>query len=398
MRHSYYTLHSHEVQDHAAGLIDQHIGIADYSAKCSAATIFHVLFAAAASLISIVTACAHLRRAPSRETLRKALLATLPDYAQLQRGVNRALVGDLPKALRQHKQRLAIDLHLVPYYGEPDQEAKEVYRSKAEKGTNNYHAYATAYVIFHGQRFTVALTPVEQGEAMKVVVQRLLTLARQAGVRPRLLLLDRGFYAVEVIRYLQRARVPFLMPTIARGRQPSAGKPATGIRAFKLCKQSGWGQHTLVSGKAQATVSLCVYCGNYRGQWKKHGRFAWVYAYGGITPCSPRWLADTYRLRFGIETSYRQLKQGQIKTCTRQPKLRFFYVALALILRNVWVWLHWEVLSSPHRGRRRIRLERLRLKEMLLWLLSVSESVLGVDDQTFTERPTKSRVTVGQRK
>src|SRR4051812_10735180 len=118
MRHSYYTLHSHEVQDHAAGLIDHHIGIADYSPKCSATTIFHVLFAAAASLISIVAACAHFRRAPSRETLRQALLATLPDYAQLQRGVNRALVGDLPKVLRQRKQRMAIDLHLVPSYGE----------------------------------------------------------------------------------------------------------------------------------------------------------------------------------------------------------------------------------------------------------------------------------------
>jgi hypothetical protein len=185
------------------------------------------------------------------------------------------------------------------------------------------------------------------------------------------------------------------MPAIARGRKPSAAKPATGIRAFKLCKHSGWGQHTLESDKDKATVSICVYCGNYRGQWKKHGRFAWAYAYWGIKPSSQRWVADTYRLRFGIETSYRQLNQGRIKTCTRQPKVRFFYVAVALILRNVWVWLHWEVLSSPHRGRRRIYLQRLRLKEMLLWLLYLSESALGVYDETLTERPTKLKVTIG---
>ena len=67
--------------------------------------------------------------------------------------------------------------------------------------------------------------------------------------------------------------------------------------------------------------------------------------------------------------------------------MRFFYIALALILRNVWVWLHWEVLSSPRRGRRQVRLERLRFKAMLLWLLHVTESILGIADETFTERP-----------
>jgi len=64
---------------------------------------------------------------------------------------------------------------------------------------------------------------------------------------------------------------------------------------------------------------------------------------------------------------------------------------LALILRNVWVWLHWEILSSPRRGRRRIRPERLRFKAMLLWLLHVAESILGIVDETFTERPAKTK-------
>src|SRR3989442_52054 len=82
---------------------------------------------------------------------------------------------------------------------------KEIYRSQAKDGTNNFHAYASAYVVCKGQRFTVALTPVERGEKMKDVVQRLLTQARRASIRPGLLLLDRGFYCVEVIRYLQAA-------------------------------------------------------------------------------------------------------------------------------------------------------------------------------------------------
>jgi hypothetical protein len=57
-----------------------------------------------------------------------------------------------------------------------------------------------------------------------------------------------------------------------------------------------------------------------------------------------------------------------------------------LVLRNVWVWLHWEVLSTPRRGGRLIRLERLRLKAMLHWLFQVIEMTFGTIDETFTER------------
>lgn len=387
MRKPKYTVSRQDVQAHTAALLEQTAGLKPTEGKCTLTILIHLVCAAAARLTSLYDACAQMKDAPSGETARKALLATLPDYAKLQQGVNRALVGDVPKPLRQRKQRVAIDLHLVPYYGLPMDDPKEIYRSQAKAGTHNFHAYASAYVVFHGQRFTIALTPVEYGEKMKPIVQRLLTLIRKTCVRPGLLLLDRGFYSIEVIRYLQQARVPFLMPAVGRGRKPKEGEPLTGIRAFQKWKASGWTQHTLMSGKAKATVSICVHCGNHNGKRKKRGRYAWVYAYWGFKPNSTRWMKDTYRSRFGIETSYRQLNEARIKTCTRNPVVRFFFIALALILRNVWVWFHWERLSTPRRGRRRLRLERLRFKAMLLWLLHAAEELLGVFDTTFTERP-----------
>src|SRR5262245_52143955 len=83
---------------------------------------------------------------------------------------------------------------------------------------------------------------------------------------------------------------------------------------------------------------------NLRGERGKRGRQALVYAYGGgLRPGSYPWVKETYRRRFAIETSYRQLRQARIKTSTRDPLRRLLYVAVALILRNVWVWLHWGV-------------------------------------------------------
>src|SRR5215472_3287646 len=78
---------------------------------------------------------------------RTALLATLPAIHELQRRLNRALQGDLPKALRRRRPPLALDLTLLPYHGEPLHEANEVYRGQAKYGTGHFHAYATAYAI-----------------------------------------------------------------------------------------------------------------------------------------------------------------------------------------------------------------------------------------------------------
>src|SRR5258708_6881983 len=99
---------------------------------------------------------------------------------------------------------------------------------------------------------------------MADVVKRLLRQAGEAGVKPRLLLLDKGFYSVEVIRYLQSARVPFVMPAKVQGRKPKGAPPATGIRAFKQWKKSGWRTHTWTdSKKRRASVRIGVYCGNH---------------------------------------------------------------------------------------------------------------------------------------
>lgn len=68
-----------------------------------------------------------------------------------------------------------------------------------------------------------------------------------------------------------------------------------------------------------------------------------------------------------IETTYRQMNEVRIRTSSRDPLLRFLYVAIALILRNVWAWCHLNWLAL-HRGGVIIRDELLRLGSMLLWL------------------------------
>jgi hypothetical protein len=391
MRTPYSTITPHTVQAHAQGHLQKHLRLKDHGPKCQASVLWSILLYAAARLVSLAAACAALRDAPSDSAVHDALLAGLPDYAELQRRLNRALRGDLPDALRRKPQPLAIDLILIPYHGLPLDDPNEVYRGQAKSGTTHFHAYATAYVIRKGLRFTVGLTPVYQGEALTDVIRRLLGQAAKASVRPRYLLLDRGFCSVDVIRYLQAGRRAFLMPVPKRGRKADHPQGPSGTQIFATWKSSGWGQYTMTNAhKRKATFAVCVKCRNRRGERGQHGREALVYAYGGLQPSSFRWVQQTYRSRFAIETSYRQLHQARIRTCTRDPWLRLLYVGIALILRNVWVWLHWEVLAVRRRGHRRVDLSVLVFRQMTLWLQHFAEQLLGIRDEIRVQQPTGS--------
>jgi len=382
-----YTLRPEHVHKLAADLLIEHLELTDYKRTCTAGTLLTVIFAACARLTSVFAAALGLLKTASPETVRKALLANAAKIDLLEARINNALRAARPSRLPK-RAHLAIDLVLIPYHGQPHQHANELYRGQVKSGTTHFHAYATAYLIAQGQRLTLALSYVRHGEDLAGVIKRLLKLVRKAGVRPSLVLLDRGFFSVGVIRYFQAARTAFVMPVPIRGRKKDHAKGPGGTRVFSYWKKSGFSRHTLRrEDGAVAGVGIVVHCRNRAGRRGKHGRERLVYAYWGWNPPPAAQVSELYRSRFGIETSYRQMNQCRARTCTRKPAVRLLLVGVALVLRNVWVWLHWEVLSQPRRGRRRVRLELLSVKALLLMLLEIAVKRFGFTDAILTQRP-----------
>jgi putative transposase len=356
---------------------------------CTGSTLLQILLIAAARVVSIYAACRDLADAPCDQTIRNALGESLPEMAELERRLNRALATDLPKALRRKARMIAIDLTLIPYHGQPLQDEHEIYRSSAKSGTTRFHAYASAVVVHRGHRYTLALTHVERGEAMKQVVQRLIATVRRRGVKIKFLLLDKGFFSVEMISYLKRAGHGFIIPAVPRGRKPKRGKKATGLRAL-LQKNHGYYQHTLTGnagGKRRTTkVTICVASKSYRYEKTgKRRRKKLLYAVWKVR-YRPRGIRELYRKRFGIETSYRQMNEARIRTCTRDPRQRLLFVGIALVLRNVWVWLHFQLAKKKWDDQPQLFLELLRFNEMLLWITQVVQRLLHADQQAGIER------------
>jgi hypothetical protein len=407
MRTEQTTLSGDLVQGYTQKLLSKHLKLKDHGPKVTASSVYAVVLFAAATAATIAQACRSLLRAPSDQSVYNALDATLPERLELQRRINLSLRDSVPRAVRLGKRaaKVAIDLNLIPYYGRPDPADDMVYRGQEKASTKHHHAFATAYLVRKGRRFTLAVMMVRHDTPWDEIVKELLRLARKVVPAIELVLLDRGFYSVAVIRYLQRARYPFIMPMIARGRGAKHPKGPTGSKVFATWKKSGWSSYTLQQNHSPQTATVDVAV-KVRRKWKKRpgskkkGKRVLVYAcwrVRGRESSWPdqqyrlrrvEWMFQTYRGRFGIETSYRQMNQGLAWTTSKDPKRRLLLVGVALLLRNIWALLHLTVLALPRRGGEPLlRLELLPLADMLEWIADAIKQALGCRNHMQLQAP-----------
>jgi hypothetical protein len=333
--------------------------------------VWRVVVFAAASRLSVHQACEQLDRAPSGPTVLGTLASQFSDLDALEGQVNDLLATLIPKGLGKRGRRVAVDLVALPYHGTVDEAHQdEVCRSKAKGGTTHFFTYATAYAVVRGRRYTLAMCRVRAKQTMDQVVRTLLARLVTVGIHIKLLLLDRGFYSVRMIQDLITCGLPFIMPAVKRGKKPVTPGGPTGTYALAAEKQGRWASYTLRSPReGHVDFDLAVVCHNTRGQRGRHQREALLYATWGVKHRALQWIRATYRSRFGIESSYRQAHQARIRTSSRNPALRLMFMGVALVLRNVWVWLHAEVMAQPQRGARLFRQHSLRFACLLLWLV-----------------------------
>jgi putative transposase len=332
----------------------------------TAREIMEILVRAASRGDSIEHTARSLEGAPCGNSIRYQL-EKLDDLRQLEAQVNAALQSRIPPKIRKGRHRIAIDLHLIPYYGVPNQiKAPYVYRSQAKAGTTRFFAYATVYVICRNKRVTLGIHAVPNDETLVATVTDLLAKLTPLRVRVKALLLDRGFYSVPLIRWLKALNLPFLMPAVIRGK-------TGGTRALCVGRKSYRTVYTLNSDVyGRVSCRVVVVCGYFKGFKAKHGiRFA-LYVVHRLKIALYQ-LHDYYRDRFGIETSYRLKNQGRIRTTTKNPILRFLFVALAFILVNLWVYLLWYFVSRPRPSRQVVLQNLFPFKTMLNFLAHAVE-------------------------
>jgi Transposase DDE domain len=389
MRRTHYTLTPRNVTHLTLqALLDT---LAWTSARVDARLLVQLLIRAAAQMRSLAAVVAAATVTFSFETLRQALRDLLPsDPLDFLPTATRLLQQRIPRSLRKRPQTMAIDLHLRPFYGKKT--TPGIYRGQRKDGTRTFFAYATVMVIRPGQSFTIGVTPVVNGEEQTALLARLMGQAEEAGLTVQCLLLDRGFYAATTLHWLQQRSIPFILPMIRRGRKARRIADCTGTERFFVKGRRGWDTYTWTAKRSRhgtpPTVTIDV-CMAPVASKKREGHRLLVYACSGVGKQSPTTIVERYRRRFGIETSYRQLGEGLAMTCSTHATYRLLVVMIALVLRNMWLWLHWRVLSeravSP-RGRRQLRLSKLRLRTLMAWLVCELDDQLKTRVKVVSER------------
>lgn len=369
------------VLDEALGQVLSNLNLArPGGARYDAETLLSVVLYASSQAITINQACRQLADAPHANTVRGGLSDLT--LATVEPEMNAALAGTWPKTLVRRPLEIAIDVTLIPYYGELEESDSDYLLSGAAKaGTTTFLGYATLYAIKKNKRFTLAMTPVRRSTGMVGVLQRLLTRLAALGGRVRCLYLDRQFYQVAALRYLIEERD---VPCVVAARKTGTTGGVKGLIA-----RHGPGMHDYTVTRPEAgtlDVQLAVVGKYFNGRWGKHGHTHYAYVVHRF-PFKLQTLFGKYRHRFGIEASYRLETMARARTASRQIPLRWLLISCAMLLYNVWVFLKWARVSWPRRGGRLVFEDLFPFQQCLAFLRQAIEQRFGVVRQVLILPP-----------
>lgn len=344
--------------------------------KFTSSDLYHILVRAACDCDSIENTSKILRKSPTGRNIRHHF-QKFDDIQELEKQLNSALVSRTLPQIKKGKLKLAIDLNLIPYYGEPSAEEKPyIYRSQAKLGTCSFYAYATLYVIKKNKRFTLAIRAVRQIDTMVSVISYLLGYISSLRLDFKTLYLDRGFFSISVIRWLQMLNIPFIMPAIRRGKTGGINQFMTGGKSYKTTYKMSKNKEDFVS------FELWIVCKYLKGKRNKKG--IEYFAYVVYKPCvSIDYIHESYRERFGIESSYRVKNICRIKTTNKNPMIRLLFIGISFILVNIWINLLWRKVSKPRRGGRLIYHSLFTFKQMLCFLRHSIDEIYQIVDGVY---------------
>jgi Transposase DDE domain len=364
----------------AGAALKKALPVKDYGRKVTAGCLLDLLLLVAAVGSSLSAIVRRFRFGFSHETARQAVAANMPGLEQLTENLLDAFYLFGSRIWRKRTWDVAIDLHYSPFYG--DRATPGVVGGQKKHGSKHHYAYASAVLIHRRHRYCVGLLPVDKKRKPHEIVAALLEQMTKRGLKLRGVVLDSGFASGDTILLLQDKELAYTVPL------PKKGKGNNRRNACFLLPVGTVSETEWVTEKSRKAVKTSIVV--LRRPKEKDVK---VYAFGGWGAAEEarvrqraRLAKMAYRRRFGIETSYRQMNEGKAKTTKKDVAYRLLLVGLALLLRQVWVWLTWQVARALQlKPKQWVGL--LPLATMLAWLADLLKDYYGEDKSIPLGRP-----------
>ncbi len=337
--------------------------------------IFRILVYAAASGLSIEAACNQLDEVADANTVREYINEhyKIERFLELEKEMNQTIPKHFPRRVRRGKIEFAVDEHDQPFYGKEEQHEEYLVGGKAKASTTRFYRIASLSCLYKGMRIVMAIVFVKPGMTQVEIVSKLLEYAESCNVsiKGRIIYFDRGFNSVELYRYLEEEGYSAVLGCPIRGKEGGGSK--------SLCKgnksyETTYEFNSQKGGKYKARVGVArVFKHKEKKIWG-----SWIIYVLINTEMSVKEAHKGYRARFGIESSYKKMREARVRSNSRNPMLRFIYMALGLIMMNLWILIRYMYCQIARQGGRKVNEKQLPFHKFLSFLSQAVVKIYGL--------------------
>lgn len=244
-------------------------------------------------------------------------------------------INKFKQKLRDTKQQgvIAIDKHKIPRYDKKPNMKHLIY-SKFERGTKTFEAYITSKIVAGSLELNLSMCPVYRDRFNPEFVRKILEKCDKTNLKTKLCLLDREFYAADVMHVIKQANKQFIIPA----KKDSKIKHA--IMQHHKNLRDAVSPYTIGNISEGFTFNLVIVPA--KGKQDSDDITEQYHVFATSLPCTNpdeiiRQIPELYKKRWGIETGYRVVESIRPRTNSPNHALRIFMFTVSLILSNLWI-------------------------------------------------------------
>ncbi len=225
------------------------------------------------------------------------------------------------KSLRIVNPSLAIDITKEPFYGKTRN--FYIFNTSPDYKHRGEFQYVTCSVIDKGKEIPLMALPVMHGQQIKQTID-LIKYCMTLFSKIRLITFDRGFYAGELIDFLNSKKLNYLIFVPKhRGKIKSYVENTKDYSEYihQMCYSKNKSQW-----KPKVKLVVC----------KDVLNFDWIFA-TNISFSKKETYVYCYKRRWQIETNYRVEDEAKIKSKSSNYMIRFFYFLVSQLFRLFWI-------------------------------------------------------------
>ena len=225
------------------------------------------------------------------------------------------------RKLRISIANLAIDVTPEPFYGKT-RNLHIINCEKSKKHSAEFH-FVNCHIIDRNQEIPIMSFPVRYGNAISQTI-KLISVCKSIFFRIRSIRFDRGFYAANLIHFLENHNIKYLIFVPKKGgvlKEHLNKTEKFDILKHNLCLKSNKRKFFVVT-EILACKDVCNH--------------DWLFA-TNIKFKSAEECVFFYKRRWQIETNFRVADEAKIKSKSCKYMIRYFYHLCSALFRLFWI-------------------------------------------------------------